>query len=1140
MPKYLVKNKYTYERMRQTDFTYRPDVWPQAWTLGYVQSHNGILPLYLTEELFPLGTFTFSAEAPAELWLDAAVREALPAASALRIRVTDGADAVHYRATFFGEGCTGEAGGDLHDSFSSVGTAQASKSEAGTDFALAPMAFAPVRLRLETDGAALTAEVSLTCVYDTLGEWGGQAHFYSATEATLRDAGTAMALTLHGPRGGLVSRDLPREAGGPYSMLMPRRNTLFMILRNPDGLSSARLSFTSEAAPAWEEANAVELPLCQDDAPHAYYFNLSLCPGCQGRLTAFRLESEGVGTLYIDGYSFEQEAPLESPAVRVHSCLAHPAADTLTVRGEVLDTTALAPYSGGQLVLYAGTMADAQGAGCRQETTAGKHCIRRMDLPASGTFTMADVPLRYRETTLLPYQLLLFAEADGQEPLCLAPRFYIENYEDFDTNPYAFDLPDYTVCVTDCGALGDAVHNDTDAIQAAIDQVAAAGGGRVILPGSDAPYGRRYIVTNLLLRSHVELHMEDGAILWQSQRRDHYPYETAVGHDGVIPGINWTHNLHVSNLPLLQGANLTHIKITGYGALRMMDTGSEEGVDMPGYAVGCYRRIHCIPLGLFCCTDVVTQDFDILRSNNYHTEYNHCRRVYIANLRMHQVKCVSGDGLGMASGQCIKVNRCFLQSNDDGVVMSTHLFDPRGILWWTNCRYEDNSVQHITVVHSYLNSGGGKALAFIPWGTSDPIQANEEIRHIVATDNYLVSVNPVGTWPDNPYAGRQPFDNTETDDYSPVKDVRIFGNRYEGNCTLGPIHSTNVCTDCGVHAASNFRNGDFTLGGMANWTMWPNAHAASVLPVIYADKEKGCIEHFEAGDVAAAQGLHLEAGTHTFQCELFTGESGAELFVCKTDSHAPLDPLARGEVICRKPLVCLRPTTVSLTFSLDQEEADVFLGIRNLPGDRSVDGFAVFDACVLHSQVDRAALEALRLARYRADLSARFVCPESCALQSSENKIYVQVDALPDAQHPDQARMVCMPAVAPQITFTLESAVRANQYAFQHDLNGFGYRFAIRDDGRAYRELRFYVSRNLLLLSDWVDGQQTILYQRPNFFFTSTDFHMFRLEVGKDTVSIWIDGSQYATVPCIAIPGEVSPFFCDMDASVYRLSLQEG
>ena len=75
----------------------------------------------------------------------------------------------------------------------------------------------------------------------------------------------------------------------------------------------------------------------------------------------------------------------------------------------------------------------------------------------------------------------------------------------------------------------------------------------------------------------------------------------------------------------------------------------------------------------------------------------------------------------------------------------------------------------------------------------------------------------------------------------------------------------------------------------------------SVHTVIYADKEKGCIEHFEYGRVSASEGLRLANGRHVFRCELLTGESGAVLFAEK---------ILTGERIASKTVVAT--TTVEI------------------------------------------------------------------------------------------------------------------------------------------------------------------------------------------------------------------------------------
>ena len=131
-----------------------------------------------------------------------------------------------------------------------------------------------------------------------------------------------------------------------------------------------------------------------------------------------------------------------------------------------------------------------------------------------------------------------------------------------------------------------------------------------------------------------------------------------------------------------------------------------------------------------------------------------------------------------------------------------------------------------------------------------------------------------------------------------------------------------------------------------------------------------------------------------------------------------------------------------------------------------------------------------------------------------------------------------LPVRGDKALFAIEAAVRPEHYDYSRDLVGYGYRFSVRDGGKSYRELRFRVSRQVLELVDVTEGVENTLYYRDHFFFTSNDFHIFRIEAEPSCVSIWIDGSQYAVVDCPMIEGGVEFAMTDTRVSLYNLRVE--
>ena len=78
-------------------------------------------------------------------------------------------------------------------------------------------------------------------------------------------------------------------------------------------------------------------------------------------------------------------------------------------------------------------------------------------------------------------------------------------------------FPDYSVNILDFGAVSDGYTDNSKAFSDAIDAVAANGGGKVIVP-------RGIFVTGpIIMKSHVNLHVEDGAVIRFSRNFDDYP-----------------------------------------------------------------------------------------------------------------------------------------------------------------------------------------------------------------------------------------------------------------------------------------------------------------------------------------------------------------------------------------------------------------------------------------------------------------------------------------------------------------------------------------------------------------------------------------------------------------------------------------
>lgn len=219
--------------------------------------------------------------------------------------------------------------------------------------------------------------------------------------------------------------------------------------------------------------------------------------------------------------------------------------------------------------------------------------------------------------------------------------------------------------VSDFGAVGDGRHNDTAAIQSAIDACHAQGGGIVYFPG-----GKTYRSGALILRSHLELNLAMGAVLKGSD--DLADYQLFGGGSDApqkrdVPSYV---NCEYAGAPthyFLYARDCEDIAITGFGAI----DGNEEifyGEVTKWHIEGLfYPRA---PM-LFAenVRNLTLQNITFRRSAFWTVHLVGCKDVLISGIRIHNnLRMANCDGIDPDHCQNVRIEGCHIECADDCIV----------------------------------------------------------------------------------------------------------------------------------------------------------------------------------------------------------------------------------------------------------------------------------------------------------------------------------------------------------------------------------------------------------------------------------------------------------------------------------------
>ena len=204
--------------------------------------------------------------------------------------------------------------------------------------------------------------------------------------------------------------------------------------------------------------------------------------------------------------------------------------------------------------------------------------------------------------------------------------------------------------ITDFGAVSDTTVLSTEAIQRAVDRCSESGGGRVVVPAG------MYKIGTLVLRSHVNLYLEQGATLYGSTRLEDYrPMKT----DYV------SLRTQTATVQLIYADRVEDVTISGYGTIDgrgrafKKQTWNDEGITRPHLLRFVQSR------------DIRIEDITLRNSGCWMQHYLACDRLQIRGIKVINRNNYNNDALDLDGCHDVVVTGLIADSDDDGITLKS-------------------------------------------------------------------------------------------------------------------------------------------------------------------------------------------------------------------------------------------------------------------------------------------------------------------------------------------------------------------------------------------------------------------------------------------------------------------------------------
>lgn len=232
-------------------------------------------------------------------------------------------------------------------------------------------------------------------------------------------------------------------------------------------------------------------------------------------------------------------------------------------------------------------------------------------------------------------------------------------------------FPDRRFDIRDFGARPGGEIKNTDAFAAAIEACSSAGGGRVVVPAG------QWLTGPIHLRSHIELHLEDGAeVIFSDRFEDYLP--VVLVRVGGIELYNYS--------PLIYARGCENVAITGPGRLNGNANAwwawkrkeTREIFSLQARGVPVDQRIFGTPeaairpnfVVFYNCRNVLLEGFTIGSSPNWTIHPTYCENVIIRRVQV-LTDGPNNDGIDPDSCRNVLIEHCVFSTGDDCVVLKS-------------------------------------------------------------------------------------------------------------------------------------------------------------------------------------------------------------------------------------------------------------------------------------------------------------------------------------------------------------------------------------------------------------------------------------------------------------------------------------